>query len=113
MSNFISRDALKALMSSGSKQTIIEALPNKYYAAEHLPGTLNIPHDEVHLSAPRLIPDKNDQVIVYCASSDCQNSHLAAASLHKLGYANVYVYAEGKKDWKEAGLPLESSGGAK
>lgn len=113
MSNIISRDALKALMSSGSKLTIIEALPNKYFATEHLPGAVNIPHDEIHLSAARLISGKNDQVIVYCASSDCQNSHMAAESLNKLGYRNVSVYAEGKKGWKEGGFPLVSSGGAK
>ena len=27
--------------------------------------------------------------------------------LGKLGYTNVREYAEGKDDWREAGLPLE------
>jgi len=30
--------------------------------------------------------------------------------LAALGYMNVKEYAEGKKDWKAAGLPLEGAG---
>jgi rhodanese-related sulfurtransferase len=44
---------------------------------------------------------------VYCASSTCQNSHVAAKVLGQMGYANVVVYAGGKQDWQEAGLPVE------
>ena len=62
------------------------------------------------LADSRLIPDKSGQIVVYCASADCQNSHIADESLRKLGYANVYAYSEGKKGWKEAGLPLEMTG---
>jgi hypothetical protein len=29
--------------------------------------------------------------------------------LAALGYTNVREYVEGKKDWREAGLPLEKS----
>lgn len=113
MNYIISTEALKTLMSSPSKRTVIEALPPKYYAAEHLPGAINIPHDEIQQAAPRLIPNKSEQVIVYCASSDCKNSHLAAETLRGLGYDNVYEYAEGKKGWKEAGFSFENGGGLK
>jgi rhodanese-related sulfurtransferase len=112
MSQSISREKLETLLASGTKQTLIEALPRKYYEAEHLPGAINIPHDEIHALASRLIPDKNEAVIVYCASKECRNSHIAAEALRGLGYGSVYEYTEGKKDWKEAGLPLETGGGA-
>ena len=113
MSQFISREDLKTLIAAGTKQTIVEALPRKYYEAEHLPGAINVPHDEVQATASRLIPDKSGPVIVYCASAECQNSHIAAEDLRRLGYSRVYEYTEGKKGWKEAGLPLEIGGGVK
>lgn len=113
MSPFISREELKTLIASGTKHTIVEALPKIYYEAEHLPGAINIPHDEVQTIAFRLIPDKNKSVIVYCANTECKNSHIAAEALRRLGYNHVYEYSEGKKGWKEAGLPLEVGGGAK
>ena len=47
-------------------------------------------------------PDKAAEIVVYCASRTCQNSHIAANVLRQLGYANVAVYAGGKEDWKEA-----------
>jgi rhodanese-related sulfurtransferase len=33
--------------------------------------------------------------------------------MRELGYSLVYEYTEGKKGWKEAGLPLEKGRGAK
>lgn len=113
MSQFISREELKTLIASGNKQTIVEALPGKYYETEHLPGAINIPHDEIPGTAPRLIADKNAPVIVYCANIECKNSHIAAEALRKLGYSQVYEYPEGKSGWKAAGLPLEMGGGVK
>jgi rhodanese-related sulfurtransferase len=56
----------------------------------------------------KLVPDQAAEIIVYCASDTCQNSHIAAATLAALGYTNVSVYAAGKKDWVEADLPLQT-----
>lgn len=111
MNQLISREDIKTLLASGTKHTIVEALPEKYYQAEHLPGAINIPHDQIQANAASLIPDKNEQVVVYCANAECKNSHMAAETLRKLGYSSVYEYTEGKKDWKEAGLPLEAGKG--
>lgn len=113
MSDFIVREDLKSLVGSDKKYTLVEALPKEYYEAEHLPGAINIPQDEVHQTAARLLPDKEEPVIVYCASSECRSSHVAAEALRELGYSRVYEYAEGKKGWKEAGLPLENGSGSR
>jgi rhodanese-related sulfurtransferase len=106
MSKFISREKLKALIDSGAQHKLVEALPKKYFDSEHLPNAINIPHDEIESSAAVHLHDKSEPVIVYCANIDCQNSHIAAESLRKLGYTNVCEYHEGKKDWTEAGLPM-------
>ena len=108
MSQTISRDDLKSLINSGNTPTIVEALPKQHYETEHLPGAINIPHDVIQLYATQLIPNKQETVVVYCASAECKNSHIAAETLRQQGYTSVYEYSEGKKDWKEAGLPLEN-----
>jgi len=89
------------------KATLAEALPEKYWRDWHLPGAKHLPHDQVRQLAPDVLPDLDAEIVVYCASSTCQNSHIAAQLLEQLGYANVAVYAGGKQDWDEAGLPVE------
>lgn len=91
------------------KAILVEALPEKYWRDWHLPGARNLPHDQVRQLAPALLPDKSAEIVVYCASATCQNSHIAGRVLEQMGYANVSVYPGGKQDWQEAGLPTEGS----
>jgi rhodanese-related sulfurtransferase len=46
--------------------------------------------------------------VAYCSNTACRNSEIAANQLTSLGYGNVRKYAEGKQDWTDAGLELES-----
>jgi rhodanese-related sulfurtransferase len=106
MTNTITRNELRDAIDAGDV-TVVEALPASYYEDAHLPGAINIPHTEVRNLAPQLLPDKDAAIVVYCANEPCPNSGIAATVLGKLGYTNVREYAEGKDDWREAGLPLE------
>jgi rhodanese-related sulfurtransferase len=112
MLNAITLEQLKQRLSSASPPVLLEALPERYYAKEHLPGARLFPHDQVEQLAPQVIPNKGASIVVYCASVTCQNSHSAAHHLMRLGYSDVSVYAGGKKEWAESGLPLEASAAA-
>lgn len=103
----LDRDTLYRKLQSPNAPILVEALPAKYWSDWHLPGAKHLPHDEIQALAPSVLPDRNAEVVVYCASATCQNSHIAARVLTQLGYTNVGVYAGGKKDWQEAGLPVE------
>jgi rhodanese-related sulfurtransferase len=107
----ISRADLKAKLDSGAPVLLLEALPEKYFREKHLPGALNMPHDGVERLAPVLAPDRNAEIVVYCASASCKNSGIAAARLQALGYRRVHTYDEGKDDWIAAGLPTEQGNG--
>jgi rhodanese-related sulfurtransferase len=107
MSRTISRQELVTLIASSNPPVLLEALPAKYFDDWHLPGARNMPHDQVRQLAPRLAPNKGAAVVVYCANAACQNSHIAAGIMGQIGYTDVRIYAEGKKDWQEAGLPVE------
>jgi rhodanese-related sulfurtransferase len=107
MTPLISREALAARIEAGDV-IVVEALPAPYYESGHLPGAINIPHTQVEELAPSLLPDKDAAIVTYCSNTACPNSSVAAAVLAKLGYTNVAKYAEGKQDWLEAGLPVET-----
>lgn len=109
MSRTISREELSHKLASATPPVVVEALPEKYFAAKHLPGARHLPHDQVDALAASVIPDRNAEVVVYCANRRCQNSHVAAHRLGVRGYANVSVYAGGKQDWEEGGLPFETA----
>ena len=62
----IGRDELKAKIDRGDKLALIEALPEEYFRRGHLPGAVNVPMDRVRELAPKLVPDKSADVVVYC-----------------------------------------------
>jgi rhodanese-related sulfurtransferase len=102
MNKTVTRNELQSRRDANPALVLLEALPAKYYDDWHLPGALHFPHDRARELAPVVAPDKAAEIVVYCASRTCQNSHIAANVLRQLGYANVAVYAGGKEDWKEA-----------
>jgi rhodanese-related sulfurtransferase len=113
MVNIITRQDLLLGLLGPTRPTLVEALPAKYYEHAHLPGAININHDEVDRLSAQTLPRKDAAIVVYCANAACKNSHMAAERLVALGYGSVSVYAEGKQDWIEAGLPVVKSPGSK
>ncbi|MGE0769961.1 MAG: rhodanese-like domain-containing protein [Hyphomicrobiaceae bacterium] len=107
MTRTITREALLQRLAATPRPALIEALPERYFRDGHLPGALHMPHGNVSALAPGAIPDRTAEIVVYCASPSCRNSHIAAAALESLGYRSVSIYAGGKEDWQAAGLPLE------
>lgn len=107
MKKTIQREELAARIDRGEPIILLEALPERYFRAGHLPGARLFPHDQAAALAASTIGDPDAAVVVYCASDTCNNSREAAETLSGLGYRDVSVYAGGKKDWAEAGLPLE------
>jgi rhodanese-related sulfurtransferase len=105
--NTITRTELQAAIESGDV-VVVETLGPQYYEDGHLPGAINIPHTEVAELAPQLLPDRDAAIVTYCSNTACRNSEIARAQLTAMGYANVRKYAEGKDDWREAGLPLQA-----
>ena len=104
----IDRLELEAAIDAG-QVTIVETLRAEHFEQGHLPGAIRIHYEAVRERAAELLPDKHAPIVTYCSNTACRNSEIAANKLAALGYTNVRKYAEGKDDWREAGLPLESS----
>lgn len=103
----ISRESLQQKLERGDELVLVDALSPMSYARSHLPGAINLPPDWVDERAPRRIPDRSTEIVVYCSDADCDSSVIVGERLQDLGYTNVRHYAEGKSDWVEAGLPLD------
>lgn len=108
MADRISRETLKAKIDRGDGFVLLDTLPAAVYRKGHLPGGINIPSDDILDDAPRRIPDRDAEIVVYCANGPCKRSRLAAERLEALGYRRVRDYHEGKADWIDAGLPVEA-----
>ncbi|MEW6474015.1 MAG: rhodanese-like domain-containing protein [Actinomycetota bacterium] len=108
MTATISRDELHRRIQQGDI-TVLEALPTSYWEAEHLPGAIAFPIDDIDGQAARLLPDKAAAIAVYCSNAVCNNSHVVSERLAQLGYTSLFRYTQGKQDWIEAGLPVESA----
>jgi rhodanese-related sulfurtransferase len=85
---------------------LIEVLEEEKFKKEHIKGAINIPLKKIGTVAKQKF-DKDDKIIVYCSDYDCTSSPTAAKKLNDLGFTNVYDYEGGKKEWKEAGYPME------
>jgi adenylyltransferase/sulfurtransferase len=68
----------------------------------HVPGAVFIPRGFLELRVEEKVPDKDGEVIVYCAGGT--RSALGARALQDLGYRNVASMSGGFTRWKEAGL---------
>ena len=66
----ISRDELKQKIDKKEKFVLVETLPRQTYEHAHLPGAINIPPDQVKELAPKMLPDKTAEIVVYCKDID-------------------------------------------
>ncbi len=101
----ITKDELKDKLENGNIQ-LIEVLEEEEYNKAHIKGAINIPLKKIGTEAKQNY-NTDDEIVVYCSDYDCTASPTAAKKLDSLGFSNVYDYEGGKKEWKEAGLPME------
>ena len=106
MATLITRQRLHERLLGPHRPVLVEALGAEFYADAHLPGALNIPPGRVDVLAPALVADRGAAIVVY-GSASCTTTEAVARRLEELGYRDVAIYAGGKEDWVEHGLPLE------
>jgi len=107
----ITASDLRRKIDADSEFVLVDALAPMVYAHSHLPGAINIPPSSIDpLTIGRRIPNPATEIVVYCSSAECEDSHETAGRLVELGYTNVHHYAGGKNEWRELGYPLERAG---
>lgn len=92
----ISQDEAKAMMSSDSGYVIVDVRTVDEFSSGHIPNAICIPNEDITTSKPELLPDINQEILVYCRSG--RRSKEAAQKLADIGYTNVYEFG-GIIDW--------------
>ena len=92
----ITPEEAKKIMVSGKEHIILDTREQDEYDEGHIKGAILIPYTEIENKAEEMLPDKDEQILVYCRSG--RRSKIASESLAKLGYTNVKEFG-GIIDW--------------
>ncbi len=82
---------------------LINVLPLKHFKEQHIRTSINLPYDDENFTAAveKVAGGKERDIVVYCASFDCDASTKAAEKLEAAGFTSVFDYEGGTKDWFE------------
>jgi rhodanese-related sulfurtransferase len=103
----ISKEHLKRIIDSGERFVLLDVRSKEDFDKEHIAGAKSLPLDEVNAKAQQTLKP-SDQIIVYCDSYICSASTSAYKLLMRMGFGNVRDFKGGIREWKLAGLPVES-----
>jgi molybdopterin/thiamine biosynthesis adenylyltransferase/rhodanese-related sulfurtransferase len=84
---------------------LLDVRETEEWDAGHLPGATHIPRGYLESRVDGSIPDRNQRVVVYCASGT--RSALAAKTLADLGYSDVASMTGGITLWKDRGYEVD------
>lgn len=85
---------------------LVNVLGSEQFAKEHIPNSINIPKGREDEFEKRFSHDK--EIIVYCASPECDASPNVAKDLQERGFERVLDFEGGMSSWKEADGPVET-----
>jgi rhodanese-related sulfurtransferase len=68
MESTVSTKELKSKLDR-KKITLVETLAPERYREAHIPGALNIPSEKIKELAPQMLPNKDAEIITYCANT--------------------------------------------
>lgn len=104
MKNNISIKDLHNRMSQlGKNEVILDVREKDEYAAAHIPGSINIPHQEAAKHADRL--KKYDRVYIHCQAG--RRAQIAASLLEQAGLTNLVCVSDGGMgDWIQEGYEV-------
>ncbi len=97
----------RARMAADPSLRLIDVREDHEWQAGHAAGAEHLGRGIIERDIETRVPDKSTELILYCGGG--YRSALAADSLQKMGYTNVWSMAGGWKAWKEASAPVEVS----
>lgn len=98
---------------SEKRGLVLDARPEIFHRLGHVPGALSLPRDEFEtgyaLVKNTLEADRAQPLVIYCASSSCEDAGLVKTSLTALGFTNIAIFEGGWGEWTNAKKPEETN----
>jgi rhodanese-related sulfurtransferase len=89
---------------------LLDARTAAEFAEGHIPGAILFDYYELGWYVENVLPSipADQEIVVYCAGPECEDSELLARELYLLGYTHVSVFKGGIAEWEGQRLPIES-----
>ena len=97
---------VKARLERGDKFILVDVREDNEWDKGRIPGARHLGRGVIERDIEKAIPDRGAEVVLYCGGGF--RSALAAESLQKMGYTNVWSMDGGWRGWTEAGYPVEN-----
>jgi len=101
----ISNQALADEIKNGKAPLILDVRTPEEFQAGHIPGAVNIPHDQLASRLSELPISKSDEVVVHCEKGG--RAAKAEAVLEGAGYTKVEDLQGHMHEWRDSGLPMQ------
>ncbi len=102
---------LKDLRTEQDLIVFVDARNDEHYQAGHIPGAYQFDHYHPEKYLPAVMPvcQRAQQIVVYCAGGECEDSESAAIFLVQAGIPKerLFVYGGGWTEWTNA-MPYEA-----
>jgi rhodanese-related sulfurtransferase len=69
MERTISTEHLKTKLDRKESIKVVETLAPERYREAHIPTALNIPPEQIKELAPKLLPNKDAEIVTYCTNT--------------------------------------------
>jgi len=90
----VSSEVAKILIKNNKLDLILDVrTPVEVTALGAYPGSVNIQSSDLEKMMPKMYPNKNNFILIYCNSG--QRARNATEKLHDLGYINTIYIASG------------------
>jgi len=95
----------EARARAGRRALLVDVREDNEWERGHARGAVHLGRGVIERDIETRVPDKGAELILYCGGG--YRSALAADSLRRMGYTNVFSMAGGWRAWQEAGAPVE------
>lgn len=95
---------LQQRQASGEPVLVVDVRSPEEFAAGHVPGAINLPHDRLSGDEPALRDWKQKPVVLYCRSG--RRSAIAAEVLEKHGFGHLEHLTGDMQGWEKEGRPV-------
>jgi len=92
-------------LARGEHFRLLDVREESEYAAGHLPGAEPLGKGIIERDIEARVPALDAEIVVYCGGG--YRSALAADSLGRMGYTNVWSMFGGFRGWVDAGNAVE------